>query len=165
MCTFTERLKIRLMREDDWQDIRQAFVDFELSENYLYDFPLPMDEIKAREQVKRWAELGCFYVVSLKGEDEVLGYLCFPGKEDEKNMGYLFQKKAQGRGIAFEAAQHMIEDVRRKGVRIITAEIALNNAPSIRLIHRLGFSQTGEREFSFREGKEKERCGIFQLIL
>ena len=79
-------------------------------------------------------------------------------------MGYSFKKRYQRQGYAFEAAQAMLEVMRKEfGVTEVRAELALGNQASLGLIQKLGFSQVGIRNRLFRKERgREERCGIFR---
>ena len=159
----TKRLEIHPMKVEEWRDLQEIFSDFEDSPEAIYDYPLPTDEKKVREQARVWSESGYFYSVCLQGSTEVIGYLCFCGAEI-REMGYSFKKRYQRQGYAFEAAQAMLEVMRKEfGVTEVRAELALGNKASLGLIQKLGFSQVGIRNHLFRKERGKEeRCGIFR---
>lgn len=162
----TQRLEIHPMQQAEWRDILELFRDFSASPAVIYDFPLPTSEEKAKEQVRIWAESGFFYSVCLRGESRVIGYLCFPG-EQEQDFGYLFHRQWHGKGYAQEAARAMIQELHEKdGICRFTAELALENEASRKLAERLGFVQVGSNERIFHKEQGKVmRCGIFALEL
>lgn len=163
MChIITSRLEIHPMRMEEWPDILEIFSDFESSPESIYDYPLPTTESEVRKRVEVWSESGYFYSVCLKGSSEAIGYLCFCGKQ-VREMGYSFKKKVRGKGYALEAAKEMLDQMKKMGVTLFRAEIAEENLPSVNLVQKLGFYQTGTKYHLFRKetGKE-EKCGVFE---
>lgn len=69
-----------------------------------------------------------------------IGLHFWPGW-DEVELGYILGRSAQGKGIAFEGASAWIDWARTSsGVARLIANIHPNNAPSIRLAQKLGFT-------------------------
>ena len=54
----TKRLEIHPMRAEEWRDLQEIFSDFEDSPEAIYDYPLPTDEKKVREQARVWSDSG-----------------------------------------------------------------------------------------------------------
>lgn len=81
------------------------------------------------------------WAVTEKGGDNVLGLVgpYFPEGRPETEIGWVLYEQAEGRGIAFEAAQAAIADARdRLGWTDIVHYIAEENHRSIALAERLG---------------------------
>jgi RimJ/RimL family protein N-acetyltransferase len=75
----------------------------------------------------------------------VIGHINFhePPKEDAVEIGYTIEEKHRRRGYAIESIRAMFEWARDRGVRRFIASVAPTNAPSLALVARLGFVQTG----------------------
>lgn len=58
-------------------------------------------------------------------------------------IGYLFARETWGQGIAFEALSALLTQLFGEGMRRVFADIDPDNAPSIRLVERLGFTLEG----------------------
>ena len=79
--------------------------------------------------------------MTAKGDDTILGLVGpnFPEGWPETEIGWILLDGAEGRGIAFEAAQAAIADARaRLGWTTIVHYIRKANARSIALAERLG---------------------------
>jgi RimJ/RimL family protein N-acetyltransferase len=74
-------------------------------------------------------------------------------------IGYIFSPAVWGRGYAFEATSALIDEIwmRFPDAAALTADVDPRNAASIRLLERLGFSQTGFEQKNFLYG-ETEWC-------
>jgi RimJ/RimL family protein N-acetyltransferase len=72
------------------------------------------------------------------------------------DLGFALRPPFWGRGYAFEAASAVLAHARGPlGLRRIVAVTALDNAPSIQLLDKLGFRL--ERTARFTEGGEELR--------
>jgi RimJ/RimL family protein N-acetyltransferase len=60
-------------------------------------------------------------------------------------IGYTVFPEHRGRGYATEAAAGLIEWARAGGVRRFIASVAPGNAPSLAIVRKLGFVQTGDQ--------------------
>ena len=69
-----------------------------------------------------------------------------PGADDAVEIGYTIFEPWRGRGYATEAARALMEWARAEhGIRRFIASVAPGNAPSLAIVRRLGFEQTGEQ--------------------
>jgi len=65
---------------------------------------------------------------------------------DAVELGYTIFEPHRGRGYATEAAQALIDwAVGDKGIRRFVASVAPSNDPSLAIVKKLGFVQTGEQ--------------------
>ncbi|MEO1536652.1 MAG: GNAT family N-acetyltransferase [Pseudomonadota bacterium] len=83
------------------------------------------------------------WAVTMKGDDTIIGLVgpFFPDGWPEPEIGWVVFESAEGKGIAFEAAQVCIEDARQRlGWAEIVHYIDPENTRSIRLAERLGAS-------------------------
>lgn len=146
----TERLLIRPMLLDDWIDVRAIAFDFRAGPYAQYDRPLPDTDIALQEVVRFFAKSGSVHSVLLKEGGPVIGYVCLWSEGETLELGYCFHSDHHGKGYAFEAITALIEHVcAEKEVSSILCGTALDNAPSMRLISRLGFEliETGFTSF------------------
>lgn len=65
-----------------------------------------------------------------------------PGKPDEPEIAYEFLRRAQGQGLATEASIAVVDWARRSGHRRLWATVREWNAPSRRVLDKLGFVET-----------------------
>ena len=81
------------------------------------------------------------WMVTIKGSDRAVGSVgvWHPEGFPERELGWLLWPDAEGRGIAFEAAQAARDhDFRTHGTKTLVSYIDPDNARSIRLAERLG---------------------------
>jgi len=84
---------------------------------------------------------------------EMLGYIGFYFENGNVDVGYCFHSSAHGKGYAFESISALMSIFEDTGmVERFTAGTALDNAPSVKLLGRLGFAQTGTEEVCFYDG-------------
>jgi RimJ/RimL family protein N-acetyltransferase len=83
------------------------------------------------------------------GSRSAVGYLNFHAGPDERGMvevGYTLLPEARGHGYAIEAVRAAFDWATRvHGVRHFRAAVAPDNKPSLNLIAKLGFRQTGDQ--------------------
>ncbi len=60
-------------------------------------------------------------------------------------IGYGLAPSAQGRGLATEAAQALVDALAGSGVRTVLAETLVDNHASRRVLEKVGFTPTGRR--------------------
>jgi [ribosomal protein S5]-alanine N-acetyltransferase len=89
----------------------------------------------------------------LRGPEPVMvGHAGFHGppganglEEGAVEVGYTVFPSFQGRGYATEAAVALLEWAEALGVRRFVASVAPSNEPSLAIVRKLGFVQTGEQ--------------------
>lgn len=132
----TKRLIIRRFKESDWQDLYEYLSDEEVVKFEPYDV-FSVEKSK-KEAIKR-AENKIFYAVVLKEENKVIGNLSFIKEEfDTWELGYVFNRKYQGKGYATESAEELVKYAFEKmNARRIIAMCSPENKPSWKLMKRL----------------------------
>lgn len=148
----TERLHIRKIVTDDWESIKKIWDDFRTSEYAKYDIPHKSDEDEIRLQISKWenankGKIHLFFAVCLT--DKMIGYIDFHDTGNGYDSGYCFHSDYHGKGYAKESYQALIKLFSDMGVKRLTVGTAMNNTPSIRLLHSLGFEQIGTEQVSF----------------
>jgi RimJ/RimL family protein N-acetyltransferase len=112
-----------------------------------------LDEIAA--QIRDGAHAGLLRVERTP-EGDVIGYcgLVFHGNgsPDDPELAYELLRDAQGHGYATEAAAAVVEWARQAGHRRLWATVRAWNAPSLRVLEKLGFRDTGRTEADPRHG-------------
>ena len=146
-CKFeTDRLIIRPLTPDDWQDL----YEYEVMEETL-KFVAPdwkCTEKEAKEMAAAWAENDTVFAVCLKETGKMIGHIDIRPEHEPKlriyEIGYVFNPLYQGKGYATESLKRLIqygfEDL--KAHRIIADSFPEHNA-SWRLLERLGFRREG----------------------
>jgi [ribosomal protein S5]-alanine N-acetyltransferase len=69
-----------------------------------------------------------------------------PQEAEAVELGYTIFEKYRGQGYATEAAQALMDwALAEKGIRRFIASVAPENEPSLAIVRKLGFVQTGEQ--------------------
>ena len=148
----TERLVLRGFRPEDLED-HAATLGNPAVTRYLTDEPMSREDAWRRLMmaVGQWPLLGYgYWAVVLKESGRVVGHCGFadmqramePGISGEPEMGWIFDPSVHGQGIAFEACAAALDWADKAlDVPSYPAIISLENEPSIRLAHRLGFER------------------------
>ncbi|MBC5992828.1 GNAT family N-acetyltransferase [Pontibacter cellulosilyticus] len=75
------------------------------------------------------------------------GFKGLPNADGEVDIGYAIIEQAQNRGYGLEAAQGLINwAFQQPNVKVITARCLLDNAPSARVLVKLGMQQVSATE-------------------
>lgn len=166
----TERLSIRPVVPEDWEELRDIWVSFNASPYARFDKPHATDDASVRDRVARWAAANggtehMFFAVCLG--QRVIGYAAFNLREDGYELGYCFHSAYHGRGFGKESLTALLEHLRKLGITRVLAGTALENQPSVGLLRSLGFRQTGTETVSFYKDAEGRPIqfegGIFVL--
>ena len=138
----TDRLVICRFRPEDWQDIYEYLSDEEVVRYLPYE-AYTID--RAREAAIKRAEQDLFYAVCLKETGKVIGELLFKKMEfDTWELGYVFNPRYKGKGLAFESAKALLDHAfREMGARRIVAMCNPDNEASWKLMERLSMRREG----------------------
>lgn len=150
----TSRLRIEAL------DRRHAPALFEVLQNpQIYTFvptnpPATVELLEARYRTLEarsspdCREAWLNWAVRWRDRDEYLGRIEATVREDRTALiAYEFAPQFWGKGVASEACRWLVDElVASLGVREVVAEVDTRNAPSIRLLERLGFERVGLKE-------------------
>lgn len=107
---------------------------------------LRLGQMREDERFLEW----CPYIVVLG--DHMIGHAGYhgpPGKNTTQNpdaveFGYAIEPDYRGRGYATEAARQLIAVARKRGINHFVIACGAGNEPSLAIVRKLGFVQTGE---------------------
>lgn len=139
----TERLILRRFTEEDLNELYKIFSDIDVNK-FLPWFPL-RSIAEARDffydrYVKEYAQpFGYKYAVCLKNDNIPIGYVNV-STSDSHDLGYGLRKEFWHRGIVREASRAVIEQVKKDGMRYITATHDINNPRSGNVMRSIGMS-------------------------
>jgi [ribosomal protein S5]-alanine N-acetyltransferase len=119
-------------------------------------FPIPNEErfLRLRHQQmlsgaqeQRWL----VRAVVLRDEKRLTGTCGFhgnpgvneKGRSDGVEIGYTIYEAFRGRGYATEAVRGLIDYARDEGMGVVVASVAPDNEPSLAIVRKLGFVETG----------------------
>jgi [ribosomal protein S5]-alanine N-acetyltransferase len=109
-------------------------------------FALRLRQMSEDPRFREW----CPHVVVLDGR--MIGHAGYHGppgsnargNPDAIEIGYTIEPPYRGRGYATAAAVELLRRAEERGVRHYIASSAPDNEPSLAVIRKLGFTQTGE---------------------
>ena len=144
----TQRLTLRLMVDDDLDDVYAWMSDESVTRYQLYDVRSRnevrehIDKVKVARRIEHDDD---FVEFAIELEGRVIGCLYYVLKSAENEtaeVGWALTAAYQGKGYAFEAAS-AVRDLAfgTMGLHRIVAEIDPRNAPSIALCVRLGMRE------------------------
>ncbi len=145
----TPRLRLRQFREDDVEAMHGCFTDVE-SMRY-WNTPLHTKRIETERAVRRFIDCTPsyyrFWAVADKTTDRCLGLVNYHDghiRNKRVAIGYIVDPAHWRQGVATEAVSAMIrfcfQDL---GLHRLQAFIHPDNAPSLKLIEKLGFRREG----------------------
>lgn len=170
MLLKTERLTIRHIVADDWESIKEIWVDFKDSPFSQYDKPHNTEDEDVRTRIAKWAAANSgtehiFFAICL--DDTIIGYSAFNIREDGYEIGYCFHSAYHGKGYAKESHIALFDYLSTLGITKFTAGTAINNIPSVSLLKSLGFTLVGTENVSFYKDVQGNDIvfegGIFEL--
>ena len=110
-------------------------------------FAMRLKQMRTDPRFLEW----CPHAVVLDGQ--MIGHAGYHGPpginatEDETavEIGYVIEPQFRGRGHATAAAAELLRRAEERGVRHYLASVSPSNDPSLAIVRKLGFVQTGER--------------------
>jgi ribosomal-protein-alanine N-acetyltransferase len=106
-------------------------------------FTTPWSEISFYNELKNPRSI----VKAARKEGRAIGYVCANRILDEGHILDLAVHPAfRGRGVASALALHVIERLRKEGVRCIFLEVRDSNEPAAKLYKKFGFERIGIRK-------------------
>lgn len=154
ICFETDRLLVRRFRKEDAQGLFAMMSDQETCDlDGGYPAIAAMDE-RFMALVKTFAAEPDRFAVVLKETGETVGTIhlmdalperCVPALE----IGYVIAREYRRRGYAFEAVRAMVAHLHSEfNIPLVTAGAFGFNAPSQRMLEKLGFEREGVTRFA-----------------
>jgi RimJ/RimL family protein N-acetyltransferase len=140
----------------DRREVAEQLIGLPLPPDWPDEHDVAFFALRAREEPP--AEWGVFGVVC---GGELVGHAGFhgppgrsgPGHHDAVEIGYTIFPAHRGRGYAQAAARALIALAHERGIPRIVASVAPDNEPSLAVVRKLGFVQTGE-QWDGEDGRE-----------
>ena len=124
----------------------------ELPEDFLRErgrrfFAMRLKQMRSDPRFRQW----CPHVIVSEGR--MIGHAGYHGPpgananndETAVEIGYLIEPPFRGRGHATAAAVELLRRAEERGVRHYIASVSPTNDPSLAIVRKLGFVETGER--------------------
>lgn len=146
----TEKLILRKFTQDDLYALYEIYSDRDVNK-FLPWFPLENEgEVKSLFEEKYAAVYsepqGYAYAICLKSDNYPIGYIKVD-ISDSYDLGYGLRKEFWHQGIVSEAAQALVEQLKKDGIPYITATHDINNPRSGSVMKRIGM----EYKYSYEE--------------
>lgn len=139
----TERLRLRARTPDDAEGLFPTLADPAWMTWWSHPPATSIEEVRADFAADR-APWRC-WAITRGDDDRAIGFVGAGEKRQGKvsEIGYLLEPAASGAGIAREAVGAVIGQLFAEGQRRVIADIDPDNAASIALVERLGFTLEG----------------------
>jgi len=152
----TERLVLRQLKNSDALALSKYGSDFDIARmtgSFPHPFPLLSAEFKIMH-LKSMQRRGLAYpyVITVKGSDELIGIVDLFRKnvEDTLEIGYWVARPFWGQGYAAEAGETLLREAdMHLDTSTVHAGVFADNPASLRVLEKLGFKPTGERDMYF----------------
>jgi RimJ/RimL family protein N-acetyltransferase len=107
-----------------------------------------LEQMRRDPEVQRWL----VRALVLRDEEAMIGHAGFHGLPGSQGLtagkaefGYTVFPGHRGRGYATEAAEALMDWAESQGIHDFVASVSPGNAPSLAIVHKLGFVQTGDQ--------------------
>lgn len=149
----TDRLIIRNFTPDDWQQLQELAVAYNVHPSSQYEGPWPTSDAEVQGMARWFASVDSHLAACLKDGGQVIALVAIERREGQPepthNLGYVFHPAYHGQGYATEAcraAMRYLFEV--AGAEAILTGTNPENAASVRLLRRLGLSEIGNGEWT-----------------
>lgn len=164
----TERLILRKFIEDDLEALFIILKDEEVNK-FLPWYPLKnLNETKKfydERYATKYAQPNAYeYAICLKENNIPIGYV-HVDMSDSHDLGYGLRKEYWNQGIVSEAAQAVIEQVKKDGIPYITATHDISNPHSGGVMKKIGMKYQYSYEEQWQPKNIKVLFRMYQLNL
>lgn len=149
---FTDRLHLRPWRAADAEPHRELWTERDRRSLRLIDADgRPTVEVLRRRMAEeaRDAETGLtLYAVERRADADFIGYcglIVGQATVDEPEIAYELARRIHGNGYATEAARRVVEEAISAGHTRLWATVREWNTPSLRVLEKVGFYDSGRR--------------------
>ena len=146
---YGERIFIRSYDKSDVSFVSGMWFDKE-NGKYLSD-PTPeyIDDVfqKAFDDIEYCAD-GFYFIICLNSGERIGSVSTFPNENNSQyDLGYCIHKDFWKKGFGTEAVLLLMEWIKQRGCKIVTAEVACDNIASRKLLENLGFKVREKTSF------------------
>ena len=144
----TERLLLRPLRADDAEMLAAYRNDDDVARYQDWELPYTpemAEQFIASQRDVDWGIPGEWLQMGIEFDGRLVGDVAvgWNGSGRRASIGYSLASDAQGRGLATEAVEAVVDRLLADGVQRIDATADPANVPSMRLLERLGFEYEG----------------------
>ena len=109
------------------------------------------DILKADKKYKRYSKNEITFVAIEKDSKKIVGFSNARGKDDGRTrhrleLGWALHPDYSRKGIATRLVNAIIEEARKRGIKRLEAEAAVENVASVKLAKKAGFKIEGRRK-------------------
>jgi len=142
--------------ENDYNDLFEYLSD---KETYIFEPGEPITIETAKNLCNKRSKNNNFLAVQLK--NKVIGHIYFDQIRPQKlltwEVGFIFNKKYQGKGYATESLMAIIEyEFKNKNIHKIIAHCSPKNVSSWKLLERVGMRREGKLRKNIYFNKDKK---------
>ncbi|KAE9398100.1 acyl-CoA N-acyltransferase [Gymnopus androsaceus JB14] len=154
----TDRLRLRAVREADFEDLIALWNDDRIQKMLSTDFVVPLGA-KLEKLVREMSSSALFYaIIETKDSHEFVGFISLwdaQTKNRDARLGMALLPSFWGRGYATELLRFVIDYAfRQLALHRITLNVFGNNTAAIRVYNKVGFIQEGvQRKANWGDGK------------
>lgn len=146
----TDRLTLRPFRAEDAEAFAAYRSDVDVARYQDWDVPFTMKAAEvfvARQVGMGWPSPGDWLQVAVEREGRLAGDVGVGWSSSGRRVtiGYTLAADQQGRGLATEAVEAVVDRLLADGTRRIDATLDPENVASMRLLERLGFEYEGRQ--------------------
>lgn len=163
----TERLILRAINEDDYEDIFNCWTsDFEVSKYVTWEPHKNSNQTK--KLVDYWVkdydnEYTYRWIVTLKQDGSIIGMIDVIDKNIQymtAEVGYCYGSKYWGNGYASEALSKVVEYLHQEGFPTVYAQHFISNVSSGKVMQKAGMKFEGQLKSRVinKEGKREDVC-------
>jgi RimJ/RimL family protein N-acetyltransferase len=150
----TPRLRLEGLRPetlaallDEDRDAASKAQGAEISDEFVEELDrffveIQLERMKSNPEGRGW----CARTIIVEADGTLIGHCGFHGPPEDvgrAEIGYTVLERYRGNGYATEAASALITYGAQHGATTVFATVAPGNAPSLRVVEKLGFIQTG----------------------
>ena len=149
----TDRLTIRNFRPDDWQELRELAIAYQITEEAKFEPSWPTSEEEVQGMATWFSGGDSYLAVWLKEIRKLIGLIAIEQREGQEqrlhNLGYVFHPSYHGHGYATEgcraAMAYVFENLAADGILTGTHP---DNKSSVALLNRLGLRAISGGEYA-----------------
>jgi len=155
----SERLFLRPIWAEDWQDLHAGLSDQEVERNFLrMGWPYSPEGLRSGAGLD--PRMPHFMITLPRGNHgvDVLGMIGMVQIDGQAHLGYWIAREYRGQGYATEAGRAVLSLARTLGHAHVVARHMLDNPASGRVLRKLGFSPLSV------DGARASGCGVLPVL-